>query len=80
MFKPGQIVKCIDPGNAGHFRTGIKYKVVSIGSNNQYGQFIDDTGKSVRKACMRFVAIKEQLPPPKNDYEWLDRVQQNFKE
>jgi hypothetical protein len=80
MFKAGQKVKCIDPGNAGAFRIGRTYSVVSVGDNGMYGNFTDDLGKTIRKACKRFILAKEPLPPPKNDIEWLDRVQQNFKE
>ena len=80
MFKSGQKVKCISPGHAGVFKAGKTYTVVSVGIEGLYGLFIDESGKHIRKSCSRFILDKESLPPPKNDFEWLDRVQQNFKE
>ena len=79
MFIDGQKVRCINPGHAGDFKHGQLYTIYRVvGDINMY--VIDGKGKSVLKNCSRFESIKAKLPPVKNDIEWLDRVQQNFKE
>lgn len=80
MFLDGDKVRCINPGRAGVFKLGGIYKIKRVISGGLNIDVIDETGVAVRKACTRFEKIKPILPPPKNDFEWLDRIQQNFKD
>lgn len=82
MFKKGDIVRCIDfmeDTDKEHFTLGEEYKVLRS-RNNASGDFytINDNGDEwyVYSECFELV----NKEPPKNDIEWMDRVQRNFQE
>lgn len=84
MLKTGDQVVWLGPDSS-HFTHGQVYKIYS----HSAGEFVLITTNTGFNATMRYDPIywqivprpkKVQLPAPKNDIEWLDRVQQNFKE
>lgn len=78
MFQIGDKVVCID-SKLGIVSLNKQYIIHTV-RGTTYVKVIGDNGKlSGDLLCKRFLLAKMQ-PPPKNDIEWLDRIQQNFKE
>lgn len=81
MFKKGDKIKCI--GYAGdtsppYVSRGVIYEVLQ--TDDQRCLILNNGNQKwfVRNDC--FKLIKKVTSVPKNEVEWLDRVQENFKE
>lgn len=81
MFKIGDKIRRTGDTGEGVIRGNV-YWITWIGPNMfSDGQSVELQGVIGRYDADRFVIVsKTKSDPPKNELEWLDRIQQNFKE
>ena len=82
MFKVGDKVICInfiEDMDEDNFTIDNVYKVIKIPFTNSISVY-DDNGDPWTCDVDAFEKYKKYHNPPKNDIEWMDKVQKNFSE
>lgn len=80
MFKVGDVVR-IKTSSGDKYRVTIPGTIGTIVGPSYDGclKFKMKSDDSTFDIHIEDMELIEQLAPPKNDIEWLDRIQQNFK-
>ena len=83
-IKVGDKLRCIDfmeDTNEDHFTIGEFYTVIRIHPDGDTGLVvINDDGRDWHTFVECFEQVRKYDGPPKDDYEWMDRVKENFEE